>query len=120
MADNAGETLEQPTERKSASDGFIPADAENITLFPQQVIDNLMHAMIALGAEMWTMRRRMYVLEKVLEKAGVSSTDVELYKPTAEEQAAWQAERDVFIKRTFAAMTRKGGANAKQLDKSRM
>jgi hypothetical protein len=118
MVDTA--TSEKPKERKSASDGFIPADAENITLFPQQVIDNLMHSMIALGAEMWTVRRRMYVLEKVLEKAGVSAEDVELYKPTDEEQAAWAEERNIFIKRTFGAMTRKGGGNDKQLDKSRM
>lgn len=120
MADTAPDTLDQPKERKSASDGFIPADSADITLFPQQVTDNLMHALVALGAEMWTMRRRMYVLEKVLEKAGVSANDVEQYKPTAEEQAAWAEERDIFIKRTFGALTRRGGGNQKQLDRSRM
>jgi hypothetical protein len=104
---------------KSASDGFIPADSDNIGLFPQQVIDNLMHVVIGLGAELWTVRRRMMILERVLEKAGVSSADVERYKPTDEEQAAWAEERNIFIARTFGALTRKGGANDKQLDTSR-
>ncbi|HWU02769.1 MAG TPA: hypothetical protein VN222_08535 [Novosphingobium sp.] len=115
MADTASTSA-----RKSAEDGFIPADSDNISLFPQQVVDNMMHVLIALGAEMWTMRRRMMVMEKVMEEAGVSSDRIELYTPTPEEKAAWEEERNIFIQRTFGALTRKGGANAKQMDMSRM
>ena len=58
-----------------ASDGFIPSDSDNISLFDDPVTDNVLHVLIALGAEFWTLRRRMFVLEKVLKKAGVSSAD---------------------------------------------
>lgn len=104
---------------RSAADDFIFADSDNISLFPQQVVDNMMHVMIDLGAEMWSMRRRMAILERVLEKVGVSSEDVERYMPTAEDQKAWQQERDIFIKRAFGAFARKGGANQKQMDTSK-
>jgi hypothetical protein len=101
-----------------ASDGFIPSDSDNISLFPDQVTDNLMHVVIALGAELWAVRRRMFVLEAVLEKTGVSTADVEAYTPSAEEKAAWAQERDLFIGRAFDALTRTGGANAKQIDRA--
>ena len=102
-----------------AADGFIPANSDNISLFPDPVTDNVMHVLIALGAEFWTLRRRMFVLEKVLEKAGVSAQDIEAYRPTPEEKLAWEAERDVFIARTFGALSRTGGSNAQQIDTSR-
>ncbi len=103
----------------SAEDNFIFADSDNISLFPEQVVDNLMHVVVALGAEMWTMRRRMMTMEKVLEKAGVSSADIERYQPSDEDLAAWAQERDIFIKRTFGALERRGGANSKQIDFSK-
>lgn len=113
------DTKEAPAKHKSAEDGFIFADSENISLFPQQVVDNMMHVMIALGAEMWTMRRRMMTMEKVLEKVGVSTADIEKYLPDDDTQAAWAEERDIFIKRTFGALERRGGANDKQPDMSK-
>ena len=99
-----------------ASDGFIPSESDDISLFDDPVTDNVLHVLIALGAEFWTLRRRMFVLEKVLEKAGVSTADIENYRATAEDKAAWEEERRIFIARTFGALTRVGGSNAKQLD----
>jgi len=112
-------TTDNSAAHKSAEDGFIFADSENISLFPQQVVDNMMHVMVALGAEMWTMRRRMMTMEKVLEKAGVSTDDIEQYQPDDVTQAAWAEERNIFIKRTFGAFERRGGANDKQPDMSK-
>ena len=103
---------------RSAEDGFIFADSDNISLFPEQVIDNLMHVSIALGAELWTMRRRLLTMERVLEKAGVSGNDMEQYQPDAATLAAWAEEREIFIRRTFGALERRGGANARQPDMS--
>jgi hypothetical protein len=120
MAGPASQTLDPAAGRISAADGFIAADSDNIALFPQQVVDNLMHAMVALGAELWTVRRRMMILEKVLEKTGVSSEDLELYTPSADEQASWAEERTIYIARTFGALARRGGANETQFKYSRM
>jgi hypothetical protein len=105
-----------PERTPPSADGFIPSNSDNISLFDQQIVDNLMHVVIAMGAELWTMRRRMFVTEKVLEKVGVSTHDIENYLPSDEEKAAWAAERDVFVARTFDALARRGGANAEQLD----
>jgi hypothetical protein len=111
-----GAATTAPQRPAPSADGFIPSNSDNLSLFDEQTIDNMMHVLIALGAEVWTMRRRMYVTEKVLEKAGVSAHDIENYRPTAEDKAAWTAERDSFVARTFDALSRKGGANAEQLD----
>lgn len=113
------DTQEKPKEFKSAVDGFIDADSGNISLFPEQVVDNMMHVLVAIGAELWTTRRRMLTLEKVLEKVGVSTEDVEKYLPDDDTQAGWAEERNIFIKRTFGALERRGGANDKQPDMTR-
>jgi hypothetical protein len=111
-----GAATTAPQRKATSTDGFIPSNSDNISLFEQPVIDNMMHVLIALGAEVWTTRRRMFVLEKVLEKAGVSTQDIENYRPTPEDKATWEAERDVFVARTYDALSRRGGANAEQLD----
>lgn len=104
---------------RSATDAFIDADADNISVMPAQVLDNMMHVIIDLGAEMWTMRRRMAILERVLEKVGVSSDDIEHFQPSPEDAVAWKEERDIFIRRAFGALGRKGGSNEKQMDTSK-
>ena len=69
----------------------------------------MMTAMIALGSEVWANRRRMKIIEALLEKKGsVTAEMIETYMPTEEEETAWQAERDQFIKATFGALTRAG------------
>ncbi len=115
----AGETLAKDTKHKSATDGFIFADSDNISMFPEQTVDNMMHVLIAMGAELWTTRRRMMTLEKVLEKVGVSTDDVEKFQPSKALKDEWEEERNIFIKRTFSALERRGGANDKQLDMSK-
>jgi hypothetical protein len=107
-----------PPKPSPAADGFIASDSDNISLFPDQVTDNLMHTTIALGAELWTMRRRLFVLEAVLEKAGVTTADIESYQPSEVQTTLWAQERDLFIGRAFGALTRTGGANDKQIDRA--
>ncbi len=114
----AVEAQTDKTARKSAADGFVFADSDNISMFADQTVDNLMHVAIALGAELWALRRRVMTLEKVLEEVGVTSEDIEKYMPSVEEQARWKDERDIFIKRIFSGLERRGGSNSKQLDMS--
>jgi hypothetical protein len=90
---------------------FVASGSENFGFFPEQVVDNLMHVVIDLGAEHWTLRRRMFVLEKVLEQSGAMLADaVERFQPTREDIAAWEEERDIYIKRAFGALARTGPA----------
>ena len=88
---------------------FVPSDSENFGFFPAQVVDNLMHVVIDLGAEYWTLRRRLFVLEKALEQSGALTLDaVERYEPTQSDREAWEQERDIFIRRAFGALARTG------------
>jgi len=87
---------------------FIKADDEDAVMLGDPILDNMMTALISLGAEVWTNRRRVKVLERVLEDKGVTAQMIEAYMPTDDENMAWQKERDAFIKRTFGALSRTG------------
>ncbi len=94
--------------RQAASD-YIPSDFANFTFFEDRTVDKLMQVVISLGAEFWVMRRRMLVTEALLDKGTIVTTaEIEKYVPTKEEQAAWEQERDIFIKRAYEALTTEG------------
>ena len=86
---------------------FIKSDTEQAVFLGNPVLDNMMSSMIALGAEVWSNRRRMRTVEKLLEKHGAVTREmIESYLPSEEEQAAELAERDAFIERAFGALAR--------------
>jgi hypothetical protein len=86
---------------------YVKSDFEKAVFLDSPHTDNLMAALLSLGAEFWTMRRRMMVLEKFMEKGRVADpAAVEAYTPTAEEKIAWDKERDDFISRVFGVLTR--------------
>lgn len=69
--------------------------------------DNLMSALTAFGAEFWALKRRVMVIEKLMDdKKMVSREMVEAYQPEGAELAAWDAARDDFISRVFSVLTR--------------
>lgn len=64
------------------------------------VHDDLMNLIMELSAETWVLKRRMQILEKRLESAGViMPLDLELEDKN--ERTAATAERDLFIRRIF-------------------
>ncbi len=78
--------------------------------------DNLTAVVMGLGTEFWAMRRRMMVIESLLEQNKVvNRAAIEAYRPSDAEAAAWNAERDDLIDRVFAVLGRvptpTGGAN---------
>lgn len=86
---------------------FIKADTDQAVFLGNPVMDNMMTSMIALGAEVWSNRRRMRIIEKLLEEHGsVTNEMIEAYAPSDEEQAAELAERDAFIERAFGSLAR--------------
>jgi len=88
---------------------FIKADDEDAVMLGNPILDNMMTALISLGAEVWSNRRRVKVLERVLEDKGVTAQMIESYMPNEDDAAAWQKERDAFIRRTFGSLSRTGG-----------
>ena len=78
------------------------------TYFDNVVIDNLLDALLELSAAVWTYHDRVNVLEKVLEKQGISVSDeIEMHLPDAAELAARAAERAALVERVFGSFVRR-------------
>ena len=77
--------------------------------FDHPVLDHLVETVMQLGSELWTTRRRLELLEKVLADAGaLPENAVELYMPSADEIEDEAARRDAFVRRVYAGFARGG------------
>jgi hypothetical protein len=86
-----------PTHRKD----FIPPQKEDVFL-SDAALDNVTSVVIALGSEFWALQKRMSVVEVLLEdKGSVSKEMIENYRPSEAQAAAWEEQRDRFIKRVY-------------------
>lgn len=95
------------TERPDYAVEFVKGDWDKVTYTDNPHIDNLMDAIVGLGAEVWAIKRRNLVLEKFLDEKNRGLTaKIEAYVPTDEEKVAWAAERDDFIGRVYNVLTR--------------
>ena len=95
MSDNPGYTAD-----------FIKSDTDRATFMKDPAMDHLMTALVSVSTELWVQARRMKIMERLLEDHGkVTREMIEGYRPSAEEEAAWRAERDSFIERTFGSIT---------------
>ena len=80
---------------------FVPPQTEDVFL-DNAALDNVMSTVIALGSEFWALQKRMNVMETLLEENGsVSKEMVEAYRPTEEQNVAWEEQRDRFINRVY-------------------
>lgn len=80
---------------------YKPMQVDDVFL-ENPALDNVTSAVIALGSEFWALQTRMNVVETLLEEKGtVSKEMIENHRPTAEERAALDEQRDRFIKRVY-------------------
>lgn len=94
------------TGRLGAETDFIKHDSDNMVLLGNPHIDNLMHMIVALGAEVWTGQQRVKIIEKLLTTHGNVTTEmIEKYEPTEEETEAWALERKAMVDRVYSVMT---------------
>jgi hypothetical protein len=78
------------------------------TYFDDVVIDNILDALLELSAAVWTYHDRVNVLEKVLEKQGLSvSAAIERHLPEPAELEARAAERAALVQRVFGVFVRR-------------
>ena len=101
-------TTKLRTDRPTYASDFIPSDVEKAVFLGNPILDNMMTSLIALGAEVWSNRRRMKVVEALLAEKGVTNAMIEKYMPTADEEAEWQKDRDRFIDLTYSPLLREG------------
>ncbi len=85
----------------------IPAYADREVFLGNPVIDNLMKIVIELGAETWMNRRRLRIVEGLLDAGGVVTREaVETHVLSADEQAEMNKERDAFVRRIYGVLAR--------------
>ena len=87
---------------------FIAADVDKVRFYDDPMTDNIVTAILALGTETWSNRRRTLVLERLLEEKGVTRDMIESYMPTDEDVAEWQTERDRLVEMIMGPLMREG------------
>ncbi len=94
-------------ERPDFAVDYIKGDWDKVTYTDSTHIDNIMDALVGLGAEVWALKRRNMVLEKLLDQknAGLQA-QVEAYVLTEEEKVSWAKERDDFVSRIYTVLAR--------------
>ena len=94
-------------DKKTYAVDYIKGDWDKAQYLPDPQVDNIQASLMSLGTEFWAMRRRMMVIESLLEQNKViNKANIEAYRPTAAESAAWDAERDDLIDRVFQVLHR--------------
>jgi hypothetical protein len=94
--------------RETYAVAYTKADTDRAVFFGDAAIDNLFTAVTVLGAEVWALRRRQKITEKLLEeKRGAITVEmIQKYVPTAEENAAWGLERNELVASIFSSFAR--------------
>ena len=95
-------------DRETYTTDFFKADTSRAVFMGDVVTDNMMTAIVALGAEVWASNQRQKILEALLAEKGVTAEMIESFKPSEEQRAQWSAERDEFVKRTVQVLGREG------------
>ena len=85
---------------------YVKHETTRASYFGNPVIDNMMTALVAVTAEVWSNRRRMKVVEALLESKGITEEMIESYMPNEKQVAAWGEDRDAFVQRTMSVLAR--------------
>jgi hypothetical protein len=80
-------------------------DAKKKHQFEDPAMDILLGIVVSLGNEVYVLRDRLRIIEKMLQaKRTISRADVEAYKPTPEEEEEIRKDNDAFIARLFRVL----------------
>ena len=86
---------------------YFKSDTDEQVWLGSPHIDNLVTVSLALGGEVWATRQRQLIAEKLAEKKIPATTaNIEAYKASAEEEKAWDAQRQEMAKRVYGVLAR--------------
>ncbi len=92
---------------------FVKSDIDQAVFLGNPAVDDLMTTVIALGAEIWALRRRVWITEILMQEGKkVTPAMIEAYVPTPEQEEQFKKERDMFVRTAFGHMARPGGSIA--------
>ena len=86
----------------------IPSDVKNGLFLGNTALDNVVSCVIAMGAELWSTKRRLHVMQAVMAKHGITAEMIEKYVPTEAETRAWESDRDRFVDLTLGPLANEG------------
>jgi hypothetical protein len=88
---------------------YFKSDTDRGVLLKDLTTDNIVTAVIQLGAEVWGYRRRMMIMEQLMEEKGTVSKElIEQYIPSTKLMVEWEEERDAFVRRIYDVLARQG------------
>jgi hypothetical protein len=97
----------RPVDPQLYTTDYVRSDFDNMSFLGNPHLDALTTALQAIGAEVWTSRRRLYVIEALMEKnIPVTQASIQAYMPTKEEEQIWKADRDRMISGIYAPFLR--------------
>jgi len=99
-------TVKVNSDRPTYASDYMKGDSEQVTFLGNPVLDNLVTTIVALSSEVWADRRRDRIVERLLAEKGITQDMIEGYRPTAEDEAEWSAERDRFIQAAIGPLLR--------------
>jgi hypothetical protein len=84
---------------------YIPGDTRQGVFLGSPAFDASVRLSVVMGSEAWAAKRRLKIVESIVAKNIVpTAARIEAYIPTADEEKAWSAERDQFIKDHFTGL----------------
>ena len=86
----------------------IPSDVNTGVFLGSTALDNVVSCVVAMGAELWATKRRLLVMEAVMQSRGITPEMIETFVPTAAQAAAWEKERDRYIDLTLGPLSNEG------------
>lgn len=95
---------------KTCTTDYIASDFNDMTFLGVPHADALALAVQALAGELWTTRRRLHVVEALMEKAiPLTTSAIEGYVPTIEEEQRWKTDRDRLVSGVYEPFLRGDG-----------
>ncbi len=86
----------------------IPSDVNTGAFLGNTALDNVVSCVVAMGAELWATKRRLLVMEAVMQSRGITPEMIEKFVPSAAQTAAWEQERDRYIALTLGPLSHEG------------
>lgn len=92
-------------ERETYASRAVPFDFGADEMLGNPALDKMVSCVVAMASEMWATKRRLMVVEALLEQKGLSPEVINSYVGTEEQEQAWEAERDRFIQLALAPLS---------------
>ncbi len=86
---------------------YFRSDTDQQVWLGSPHLDNIVTVALALGGELWAVRQRQVIAEKLAEKGiAATSANIEAYRASAEEEKVWESQRQEMAVRVYGVLTR--------------